>query len=341
LTFPSPYGKDGIDFPKGEKMPSSPRTLLTNGRYLRKRFNHPVKKIPISISGFTCPNIDGKVARGGCTYCDNDSFSPNIAQGKTRRYLSMDDHDNPMLEAQLSELDFQMKHTAKRFTRELGIKHYIAYFQSFSNTYAPLQTLKVLYEKALSYEGVVGISIGTRADCMNDEIYEYLAELSTRTELWLEFGIQSAYDEVLERVNRGEAYHEIEAAIRKARSLGIKVCGHMIFGLPGETPEMMIEGTRRVAELGIEAIKFHPCYIVNNTIMAAQYRNGSFIPIDESTYLHTVAKAIEILPAEMVIQRVTAGIDNETLLAPQWCSMSKNQQMNKVRRTLQGYGLIY
>lgn len=315
--------------------------LNTFGRYLRSRFGETVYKISLNLSGFTCPNIDGKVARGGCTYCENESFSPNLGGEKERFFLNMDSRENPLLEKQLQQIELQYRGSREHFRREYGVKKYIAYFQSFSNTYAPLGTLKALYEKALAYEDVVALSIGTRADCVNDELFAYLETLTQEKEIWIEFGVQTIYDETLERINRGEHYAQVKGAILKAKAHGLKVCAHMIFGLPDETPEMMVAGTKAVADLGIDAIKFHPCYVVKNTMLANEYAQGKFTPIDEDTYLHTLVEAIKVLPDSVSIQRVTAGIANDTLIAPQWCGLSKNRQMRRVKAALHQAGFVY
>ena len=317
------------------------KKLNTFGRYLRSRYGTTVTKISLNLTGFTCPNIDGKVARGGCTYCENESFSPNLGGSKERFYLNTDSKENPLLAKQLQQIDLQYRGSREHFRREYGVRKYIAYFQSFSNTYAPLETLKVLYQKAVDYEDVVAISIGTRADCVSDELFAYLKELSSKKEVWIEFGVQSIYDTTLEKINRGETYAQVKAAILKAKAYGLKVCAHMIFGLPDETPEMMLEGTKEVAALGIDSIKFHPCYVVKNTMLANEYAQGKFTPIDEATYLDTLAKAVKLLPSTISIQRVTAGIANETLLAPAWCGTSKNYQMHRVREALRKEGMEY
>lgn len=317
------------------------KQINTFGRYLRKRFGTTVYKLPLNLSGFTCPNIDGKVARGGCTYCENESFSPNLGNEKSRFFLSMDSKENPILDKQLAQIAQQYKGTKAHFLRDYGVGKYMAYFQSFSNTYAPLETLKALYEKSMAYEDVAAISIGTRADCVDDALFAYLAALSTRKEVWIEFGVQTIYDATLDKINRGEHYAQVKAAILKAKAHGLKVCAHMIFGLIDETPEMMLEGTRAVCALGIDAIKFHPCYVVKNTALANEYAQGKFVPIDEATYLDTLVKAIKLLPEHVYVQRVTAGISNETLVAPKWCGEDKNMQMKKVRSALAKAGLRY
>lgn len=317
------------------------RELNTFGRYLKKRFKTRVYKIPVSVVGFTCPNIDGKVARGGCVYCENESFSPNLANNRSKFTLSLDSLQNPLLDLQLEELDRQYEETKKHFLKDYGIKRYIIYFQSFSNTYAPLETLKKLYERALEKKDVVGISIGTRADCVNDEIFKYLKELSNKKEIWIEFGVQSTNDEVLQKTNRGETYKDIKKAIIRAKEYGINICVHMIFGLPKETPQMMLEGIKEISTLGIDSIKFHPCYVVKNTILANDYMAKKYEPLNEDEYIKTLVEAIKILPPNIKIQRVAAGISNDTLLVPKWCGDDKNTQMKKIKKALLKEGLVY
>ena len=168
------------------------KEILTAGRYYRQKYGCNVYKTPISIMGFTCPNIDGTVAKGGCTFCENESFSPNLSTKTPKKfYLNPTSVENPHLENQLLQLEAQFKQTKKRLAKKFGAKKFIVYFQSFSNTYAPIETLKALYEKALSFDDVVGLSIGTRTDCITDEILDYLAELNRDKEIWVEYGIQS------------------------------------------------------------------------------------------------------------------------------------------------------
>merc|ERR1711879_41316 len=180
------------------------KEVLTMGRYFRKKFGETIYKVPISISGFTCPNIDGTVAKGGCTFCENDSFSPNLQEKKPTFKLNPKVNENPFLDKQISQLEMQFNATKNRLQNKFGTKKFIVYFQSFTNTYAPLETLKALYTSALSFDNVIGLSIGTRTDCMTDEILDFLEELSKEKEIWVEYGIQSFYDETLEKNNRGD-----------------------------------------------------------------------------------------------------------------------------------------
>ncbi len=315
--------------------------LFTFGRYLKERFGERVRKVPVGLSGFTCPNIDGTVAKGGCTFCQNESFSPNLAQNAGKFFLNLNTPDNPILSKQLAELNQQILQTQENFRRKEGVRKFLIYFQSFTNTYAPFDTLYRLYERALSYPGVVGLSIGTRSDSVSDETLEYLAELSKEYEIWIEYGIQSIYDETLKRINRGHDALNVKQAIQKAKAKGLNVCGHLIFGLPGEDRDMMLNTAKRAYEWGIDSVKYHPLYIVKQTRLASEYRRGEFSPISQEEYLDVLVEAIKIKPANISIQRMTAGIEDQTLLAPAWCGMSKNAQMAAVRRALEDAGFYF
>ncbi|MFW2555273.1 TIGR01212 family radical SAM protein [Aliarcobacter butzleri] len=316
------------------------KNVLTIGRYLKNKFGEKVYKIPISISGFTCPNIDGTVARGGCSFCENDSFSPNLQEKRTKFKLNPKISENPYLENQLKQLEIQFFATKKRLENKFGVKKFIVYFQSFTNTYAPFDTLKALYEKALSFDNVIGLSIGTRTDCMTDEILDFLVEKSKDKEIWIEYGIQSFFDETLVKINRGDTVSNMKYWIKRTKDRGLKVCGHLIYGLPNETQEMMLETFKQTLELEVDSIKFHPLYVVKNTLLTNDFRKGRFTPISEELYIDTVVKSIINLPNNVSVQRVTAGIDDSTLLSPQWCK-DKHQQMKNIRLALEKEGWNY
>ncbi|MCT7615895.1 TIGR01212 family radical SAM protein [Aliarcobacter butzleri] len=316
------------------------KNVLTIGRYLKNKFGEKVYKIPISISGFTCPNIDGTVARGGCSFCENDSFSPNLQEKRTKFKLNPRISENPYLENQLKQLEMQFFATKKRLENKFGVKKFIVYFQSFTNTYAPFDTLKALYEKALSFDNVIGLSIGTRTDCMTDEILDFLVEKSKDKEIWIEYGIQSFFDETLVKINRGDTVSNMKYWIKRTKDRGLKVCGHLIYGLPNETQEMMLETFKQALELEVDSIKFHPLYVVKNTLLTNDFRKGKFTPISEELYIDTVVKSIINLPSNISVQRVTAGIDDSSLLSPQWCK-DKHQQMKNIRLALEKEGWNY
>lgn len=316
------------------------KNVLTIGRYLKNKFGEKVYKVPISISGFTCPNIDGTVARGGCSFCENDSFSPNLEEKKTKFKLNPRINENPYLDNQLKQLQMQFYATKKRLENKFKAKKFLVYFQSFTNTYAPFPTLKALYEKALSFDDVVGLSIGTRTDCVTDEILDFLVDLSKTKEIWIEYGIQSFYDETLRKINRGDDSSNMKYWIKRSKEKGLNVCGHLIYGLPNETQEMMLETFRQTMELKVDSIKFHPLYVVKNTLLTNEYKKGRFIPISEEEYIDTVVKSIINLPINVSVQRITAGIDDDTLLSPLWCK-NKHQQMRNIRIALEKEGFNY
>lgn len=316
--------------------------IFTFGQYLSEKFGTKVSKVPVSISGFTCPNIDGTVAKGGCTFCENDSFSPSLDKVKPLKgfFLSLDSADNPYLEQQLQQLEWQFNALSKKLTSKNETQKYLVYFQSFTNTYAPLSTLKALYEKALTFDNVVGLSIGTRSDSINDETFAYLGELSKRAEIWIEFGIQSIFDETLLKINRGHDSQNVKKAILKAKEHGLNVCGHLIFGLPGEDREMMLQTAYAAYALGIDSVKYHPLYVVKRTALANEYSRGEFTPISEELYLDVLSEALKVKPSRVSVQRISAGIDDESLIAPQWCR-DKNKQLRAVNQVLKRIGLKY
>lgn len=316
------------------------KNVLTIGKYLKNKFGQKVYKVPVSISGFTCPNIDGTVARGGCSFCENDSFSPNLQEKKTKFKLNPKINNNPYLENQLKQLELQFLATKKRLENKFGAKKFIVYFQSFTNTYAPFDTLKALYEKALSFDNVLGLSIGTRTDCVTDEILDFLVEKSKTKEIWVEYGIQSFFDETLTKINRGDNVSNMKYWIQRTKEKGLNVCGHLIYGLPGENQEMMLETFRQTIDLKVDSIKFHPLYVVKNTLLTNDFKKGKFTPISEELYIDTVVKSIVNLPSNISVQRITAGIDDDTLLSPNWCR-DKHTQMKNIRLALQKEGFDY
>jgi hypothetical protein len=318
------------------------REILTAGRYFRQKFGCNVYKTPISILGFTCPNIDGTVARGGCVFCENESFSPNLGVQKIDKkfLLNPSSASNPFLSSQLLQLEGQYNLTRKKLEKKFNAKKFLVYFQSFTNTYAPFDTLKALYEKALSFEDVIGLSIGTRTDSISDEVLDYLAEKSKTKEIWIEYGIQSVYDETLQRINRGHSVQNVIDYITLTKQKGIKVCAHLIFGLPGETQEMMLESVKKAIELGVESIKIHPLYVVKRTALANDFKAKRFTPISEQEYIDTLLKTFEMIPENMMVQRISAGVSDETLLAPKWCE-NKHKQMFNIKQAIKQKGFVY
>jgi len=318
------------------------KQIYTFGSYLQNKFGEKVYKVPVSISGFTCPNIDGTVARGGCTFCENDSFSPSMDKVQPLKgfHLNLNSTQNPYLEKQIQQLSVQFESLSKRLKRDYGATKFLVYFQSFTNTYAPFETLKSLYGHALSFEDVVGLSIGTRSDSVTEETLVYLEKLSKEKEIWIEFGIQSVYDATLERINRGHDSANVKTWILKSKAHGLKVCGHLIFGLPGETEAMMIETAKQAYDWGIDSVKYHPLYVVKRTALANEYARGEFRPISEEKYIAVLIQALQMKPKNVSVQRITAGINDDSLISPQWCR-DKNKQIYHINVHLKAVGLKY
>lgn len=320
------------------------RELLTLGRYFKKTFGERVRKVPITLEGFTCPNIDGRVARGGCIYCRNESFSPSIIklnpQSKSVK-MNFELSENPILSSQITQLKEQFFWHADFHKEKFSVGKYMIYFQSYTNTYAPLSTLKALYDEAFGLPNVVGMSIGTRIDSVNEEILNLLeGYVKKGYEIWLEYGVQSVFPQTLKLINRGEDMQKANEIFQATRKRGIKVCAHLIYGLPNETCEMMLESLQTVLKWGVDGLKLHPLYVVEGTKLAKMYKNGEYTPIDLQTYSDLILKSIDLIPDDVVLQRISSGAHDETLLAPKWC-FDKNIQMRYIRDRLRERGIEY
>lgn len=268
--------------------------------FFKTLFRERVQKLSID-GGFTCPNRDGKKSTGGCTFCNNRSFNPDYC----RATLSV---------ARQIEAGRQF------FAHKYAGQKYLAYFQAYSNTYAPLEVLRRKYEEALACPDVVGLVIGTRPDTVNEEILDYIGELTQRYYVCVEYGVESANEEVLCRINRGHTFAEAEAAIRLTAGRGIRVGAHLIFGLPGETRESMLEGAVRLCELPVDVLKLHQLQIIRGTSMAEEYlRNPSgfrLYALDE--YLDFVVDVIEHIRPGVYLERFVNQAPEEYLIAPKW-----------------------
>lgn len=274
------------------------RYVNTLGRHLKARFGQRVRKLSLD-AGFTCPNRDGTLGQGGCTFCSVRSFSEGGAQ-------------TPVLE-QLAARRIELKRASR----------YIAYFQAYTSTYAEVEQLRHLYAEATCHEDIVGLCVGTRPDCVPDAVLELLADYRRRGyEVWLELGLQSAHDETLRLINRGHDFAAYADAVSRARHHGVPVCAHLIVGLPGESAAMCQQTHRRVLQLGVAGIKLHPLMIVKGSQMAAQYSRGELLPPLIDDYAATAAELIRRTPLEVVFHRVTATAREPTLIAPDWCYTS-------------------
>ncbi|MCG8046621.1 MAG: TIGR01212 family radical SAM protein [Candidatus Thiodiazotropha endolucinida] len=272
----------------------------TFGQYLLQRYGERVHKIALDAA-FTCPNRDGSKGSGGCTFCNNVSFSPNGRQPK------------PIREQLASGRRVILKRT--------GARKYLAYFQAYTNTYAEIDKLTALYDAALADEDVIGLSIGTRPDCLPDTVIDLLAGYQDQgKEVWLELGLQSAFDETLARVNRGHGFAEYRESVLRARNRGLKVCTHMIAGLPGETAYHATETLQRVLELGTDGLKLHPLHVVKGTQLANAWRRGEYRPLTLEAYVDIAADLVQQTPSNVVWHRLTGTASETILLAPLWCA---------------------
>jgi len=285
----------------------------TLGQDLLKTYGERVHKVAID-AGLSCPNRDGSKGIGGCTFCNNSTFSPNGREPDT--------------------ILKQIQNGREVISKRTGAKKYIAYFQAYTNTYADIQTLRQMYATALGQSDVVGLSVGTRPDCVPDETLELLLEYQNQGfEVWLELGLQSAFDSTLKRVNRGHGFKEYKDTLLKARAKGIKVCTHLIIGLPGEDTLHYKSTLNQVLELGVDGLKFHPLHVVKGTQLANEYRKGEYKPITMDHYTQVVAELVTMAPSDMIYHRLTGTANESQLLAPKWCS-KKWEVLNSIEHKL-------
>lgn len=279
---------------------SSERPYYDYKSYLIERFGEPVYKVSVQ-AGFTCPNIDGTVAKGGCTYCNNRSFVPG--------YLS------PRI-----PIRQQIKEGIERRKDQQSVKKFLAYFQSFSNTYAPVEELEPLYREALEDPGVVGLVIGTRADCLPDEVVALLERLAKETYVAVEIGIESIYDRTLERINRGHHFDAVEHAFARLKGRGIAIGAHLILGLPGENKEDWLHEAEVISRLKPDYFKLHHLHIVRGTQMAHQYRKNpdDFKIFSFEEWIQLAADFLEQLDPGIAIGRVAGSAPENLLIAPKW-----------------------
>jgi len=277
---------------------------------LKERFGQRVQKITLD-AGMTCPNRDGRVSTGGCLYC-NARGSGTGAWGRGQ------------------DIPAQMQAGMARLSRRYGAARFIAYFQSFSNTYAPLATLRGLYDAALAPPQVVGLAVGTRPDCLNDAILDLLAGYARDRLVWLELGLQSAHDATLARLNRGHDAACFRQAAARAAARGLAVVAHVILGLPGEGPREMAATAEFLARLPVAGVKIHLLYVVKDSGLARLHDQGEYVCLTEEQYVSAVVDFIERLPSHLVIHRLTSDPHAAELVAPAWC-LDKPRVMNLIR----------
>lgn len=297
------------------------KRYYTYDYYLRKTFGGKCMKIPID-AGFTCPNIDGKCSTGGCIYC-----SPRGSGDFAAAASIPSDEQFEIVKSQLSS--------------KWKTDKYIPYFQAHTNTYAPTAIIRDKIEPVMKKDGVVGLNIATRADCLEDETVEYLRELAERTTLTVELGLQSAHDATADLINRGHTYADFVAGYEKLRlaSEKINICIHVIFGLPGEDREMMLETVKQIAKLAPDQVKIHLLHVIRGTRLAHIYERGEYTPMTMEDYVDTVAEALTYLPPDTVIGRLTGDGMQSELLAPEW-SRKKTVVINNIDKKMFSDNLV-
>ncbi len=280
---------------------------------LRSRFGCRVQKITID-AGLTCPNRNGAVGRGGCIYC-NDRGSGTGAS----KYASI-------TEQILSAKEF--------LKRRYKANKFIAYFQSFSNTYAPVEKLRSLYEEALGVEDIAGLAVGTRPDCAGDDVLDLLAEMNDRTYVNVEYGLQSINDRTLEFINRGHTVETFRDAVSLTRKKGLDITAHVIIGLPGEDREDMLATARALGKMDVQGVKIHLLYVIRGTRLHQMYESGSYRCLNREEYIDIVCDFLALLPPEMVIHRLTGDPHRDELAAPLW-ALEKEKNLKAIRNTMQ------
>jgi len=294
------------------------RRFNAYSNYFRNIFGSRVQKVSID-AGFTCPNRDGTVGTGGCTYCNNDAFNPSYC-------------------LPVKSVSQQIKEGVEfhrwRYSEAVS---YLAYFQAYSNTYAPLDRLKKLYEEALDYPGVIGLIIGTRPDCIDEEKLDYLKELSLKNYIAVEFGIESCYNKTLLRINRGHSYEDAVRAVEKSTAMGINTGAHFIFGLPGETRDEMLNQVSIISKLPLTTVKFHQLQIIKGTTMEQEYMTnpGKFELFTWEEYLEFFISFLERLNPAFVVERFTGEAPPRFLSGERWGKKRTDQLVNLIEKRLE------
>jgi len=297
--------------------PMTQRRYNDFGSYLRKRFGCKVHKITID-AGFSCPNRDGTLSFGGCIYCDGKGSGT----GAARRAES---------------IEKQIQQARHRLAARYKAQKFIAYFQAFTNTYAPCDILRKRYDEAVADSEIVGLAIGTRPDCIDEARLELIEEYTTTHMVWIEYGLQSMHNRTLEKINRGHTFEDFVRAVQMTQGRNILICAHVILGLPGESREDVLDTARAVADLGIDGIKIHSLYIPEETPLARLFQAGGYTVLDQETYVAWVVGFLERLSSTVIVQRLTGDPDPSALLAPSW-TLNKQQTLSLIRETLEATG---
>lgn len=291
--------------------------------YFRNRFDGRVQKVSID-AGFTCPNRDGTKGKGGCTYCDNRTFKPSYTNLK-------------------KSVTQQIEEGIAFFSKKYDSMKFLAYFQAYTNTYAPFEELKKLYEEALKHPDIVGLVISTRPDCVNAETLDYLAELSSKVYVMVEFGLESHLDKTLQLINRGHNFADSVTAIEETSKRGINNCAHLILGLPGETRNDWLDQARIISELPVKNLKLHQMQVHYNTVLEKQFKfnPGQFYLFTVEEYIELVVEYLELLNPEIIVERFVSEAPSHMVVAPKWGLknfefVAKLEKRLKERDTWQG-----
>ena len=280
--------------------------------HLRQTFACRVHKVCID-AGFTCPNRDGTLAMGGCIYCNNVSFSPG------NRRLSVTE---------------QITQGSRFLRKRYGAQKFIAYFQAYTNTYGDIRLLQSLYDAALACEDIVGLAIGTRPDCVSDDVLDLLTDYASRTYLWLELGLESGHDQTLTFINRGHTVAAFDDAVQRAQQRHLRLCAHIILGLPGESPTAMLDTARHLAQLRLDAVKLHHLHVVRHTVLEKMYQRGNVSLLAMEEYAALVVDCLEVLPPDTIIMRLLGDAPRATLVAPTW-SLHKQAVLQRIAEELE------
>ena len=302
-----------------ERSAAGPR-LRSFGAVLRQRFGGRVQRISLD-AGFSCPNVDGAVARGGCSFCDNRSFSPSR---RTR----------------LEVIDQQLERGIASLRRRYGrVDQFIAYFQPATNTYAPVEQLEELFRLAIRRPEVVGLAVGTRPDCVPESVLDLLDTLAEQTYVSLELGMQSRHDRSLAWMNRAHRHGHMVDAMNRCRGRRLETCGHVILGIPGESYQQMMHTARTIGALGLDAVKLHNLYAVRGTSLGDQVLAGTIAMMQRQDYIRTVVDFLRLIPPRVVVERISGDAPPDYLIEPRWC-LEKSSLRRQIEQRLESLGAV-
>ncbi|MBF0243100.1 MAG: TIGR01212 family radical SAM protein [Desulfamplus sp.] len=299
------------------------RKYLDYNSYLKSLYGERIQKIVVD-AGLNCPNRDGSIAKGGCIYCN----SSGSGSGLWAKGLSITE---------------QIELGRKAMSRRYNAKKFLVYFQSYTNTYTTCESMRAMYDEALGVDGVVGMAIGTRPDCIDQEKIELIASYTDKYLVWLEYGLQSSHNSTLKLINRGHNFKCFVDAVNLVNERNLKlgskinICAHVILGLPKETKEMMLETAHRIGELGINGVKIHLLYVIKGTFLEAMWKRCDYCCMTQNEYVDAVCDFIAHLPKNMVIQRITGDPHPKELVAPEW-ALDKQTTFNMIQQTFEKRG---